>query len=47
MARISVNIDEVKVMLRREGMYIIKNRDEMEEALDVMTEFYRDDDLFI
>ncbi|MCR5509364.1 MAG: hypothetical protein K6F54_00190 [Lachnospiraceae bacterium] len=47
MARISVNIDEVKDMLRREGMYIINTVDDMEKMLDVMVKFYIEDELFI
>ncbi len=47
MARISVNIDEVKDMLRREGMYIINTEDDMERMLDVMVKFYTEDELFI
>ncbi|MCR5735819.1 MAG: hypothetical protein K6G22_14530 [Lachnospiraceae bacterium] len=47
MARRSININEVKSMLRQEGMYIIDTREDTNRMLDVMVKFYAKDDLFI
>lgn len=41
--RNSVNRNEVMDMLRREGMYIIETRDDVNKMLDVMARFYADD----
>ncbi len=47
MARSYRNINDVKEVLRQEGLYLINTRDEMEKMLDVMVRFYADDALFI
>ena len=45
--RNSVNRNEVMDMLRREGMYIIETRDDVNKMLDVMARFYADDRIII
>lgn len=47
MARRSININEVKSVLRHEGMYIIDTRDDFDRMLEVMVKFYTEDELFI
>ena len=42
----TVNINDVKEMLRQEGMYLIEDSDETEKMLDVMVRFYAEDELF-
>lgn len=44
--RYSVNRHDVEEMLRREGMYIIETREDIDRMLRVMTDFYAADALF-
>lgn len=41
------NINDVKDMLRQQGLYLINTIDETEKMLDVMVRFYADDALFL
>ncbi len=41
------NLNDVKDMLRQEGMYLVESSDEVERMLDVMVRFYAEDALFI
>ena len=40
------NIDEVRDLLKQEGMYLIETDEDIEKMLDVMVSFYAEDDLF-
>ncbi len=44
--RISRDVNEIKEMLRQEGLYLIESPEDTEKMLDVMVEFYYGDALF-
>ncbi len=45
-SRIPKNVNEIKDVLRQEGLYLIENDEDLDRALDVMVDFYDGDALF-